>query len=253
MLYYMLKKTTKDKSKKKYVDKEKKPFYKRWWFWIIILILFSSAINSPSSDSDADNTNVVSTFSSSQKVTSSSMSKQESLKSNNSSQKFKADRLKLGTTKEEVIRKIGKPIDSTEGMLTYNGFALYFENNKLVGGNLPKLQKKVNASIEKKKESESQKKQDLYNYAKIFGQIPVSELQKYSENYSSQRIGNDMMYVETAPNEQKYIRIDDNNGFSTVYLYDANSKDCIGQQMYQGKTILQPEKKNEDIYIYNQK
>lgn len=250
----MFKKTTKDKSKKKYVDKEKKPFYKRWWFWIIILILFSSAINSPSSDSDADNTDVVSTFSSSQKATSSSsINKQESLKSNDSSQKFKANRLKLGTTKEEVIRKIGKPIDSTEGTLVYNGFALYFENNKLVGGNLPKLQKKVNASIEKKKESESQKKQDLYNYAKIFGQIPVSELQKYSENYSSQRIGNDMMYVETAPNEQKYIRIDDNNGFSTVYLYDANSKDCIGQQMYQGKTILQPEKKNEDIYIYNQK
>ncbi|MCC4372238.1 hypothetical protein [Limosilactobacillus reuteri] len=80
----------------------------------------------------------------SENTNSKSSSEKQRHKSNKISRYFtkkKAEGLKLGTAKNNVIKKIGKPVRNDGQMLTYDDFILYFENDKLVGGNLPAIQK----------------------------------------------------------------------------------------------------------------
>lgn len=129
-------------------------------------------------------------------------------------------------------------------MLTYHGFDLYFENNKLTGGhNLPKLEKKAYKAGQERKESEKNKQQEIQTFAQGFGQKPVEEIQKETMVYPSQRVGNQMLYSwKPGKDMPTYIRVDDEHGFTTVYLYDQNAKNGLGRQLYQGKTIMQKNK-----------
>ncbi len=227
---------------KKKVNKIKKPFYKKWWFWVIIVIILAGAFGD--SDSGTSSSKRTSSHSS---IQSSKIVKTKT--TTNQWQKIKAENLKIGTSKEEVIKKLGKPIDDSDGLLTYHGFDLYFENNKLVGGNLPKLQKKAYKAGQERKQSEKNKQQEIQNFAQSFGQKPVEEVQKEKMVYPSQRVGNQMMYSWRPDKDMPtYIRVDDENGFTTVYLYDQNAKNGLGQQLYQGKTIMQKNKQPVIVY-----
>lgn len=73
-------------------------------------------------------------------------------------QKQKAKKLELGTSKKKVIKKLGKPERDDDQMLTYHDFVLYFENDKLVGSDLPAIQKKVDKKIAAKKAKKEQLK-----------------------------------------------------------------------------------------------
>lgn len=230
----MSKKTITDKNDKNYTAKEKKPFYKKWWFWIIVVIILAGAFgesDSSSSNSSAQSSKVV------KKDTTDQV------------QKIKAENLKIGTSKEKVIKELGKPVDNSDGLLTYHDFNLYFENNKLVGGNLPKLQKKAEKAACERKQSEKNKQQQIQNFAQSFGQEPVEEVQKKTMVYPSQRVGNNMMYSWKPDKDMPtYIRIDDEHGFTTVYLADSNAKNGLGRQLYQGKTIMKKNKQPVIVY-----
>ena len=227
---------------KKEVNKTKKPFYKKWWFWVIIVIILAGAFG----DSDSSNSNSSEKKSSHSSVQSSKVVKKDTT---DQVQKIKAENLKIGTSKEKVIKELGKPVDNSDGLLTYHGFHLYFENNKLVGGNLPKLQKKAEKAASERKQSEKNKQQQIQNFAQSFGQEPVEEVQKKTMVYPSQRVGNNMMYSWKPDKDMPtYIRIDDEHGFTTVYLADSNAKNGLGRQLYQGKTIMQKNKQPVIIY-----
>lgn len=227
---------------KKKVNKIKKPFYKKWWFWVIIVIILAGAFGD--SDSGSSSSKKTSSHSS---IHSSKIVKTKS--TTNQWQKIKAENLKIGTSKEKVIKELGKPVDNSDGLLTYHGFHLYFENNKLVGGNLPKLQKKAEKAASERKQSEKNKQQQIQNFAQIFGQEPVEEVQKKTMVYPSQRVGNNMMYSWKPDKDMPtYIRIDDEHGFTAVYLADSNAKNGLGRQLYQGKTIMQKNKQPVIIY-----
>lgn len=227
---------------KKEVNKTKKPFYKKWWFWVIVVIILAGAFG----DSDSSSSNSSKKNSSNSSAQSSKVVKKETT---DQLQKIKAENLKIGTPKEQVIKKLGKPVDNSDGLLTYHGFNLYFENNKLVGGNLPKLQKKAEKAASERKQREKDKQQQIQNFAQSFGQEPVEEVQKKTMVYPSQRVGNNMMYSWKPDKDMPtYIRIDDEHGFTTVYLADSNAKDGLGRQLYQGKTIMQKNKQPVIIY-----
>lgn len=171
-------------------------------------------------------------------------SKKRQHKSNKISKYFtkkKAEKLKLGTTKNEVIKKIGKPLRDDGQMLTYDGFILYFEKDKLTGGNLPAIQKKVDQKIAKEKEKKKEERSTLQGYAQYFGRRPVDYLQSMPSTYKSQRIGDDMYYMWMSDSEKKTIlvRIDSPNNFTSVYLYDDKADDKLGKLLYQGRTIYQ--------------
>ena len=133
---------------KKEVNKTKKPFYKKWWFWVIVVIILAGAFG----DSDSSSSNSSKKNSSYSSAQSSKVVKKETT---DQLQKIKAENLKIGTSKEQVIKKLGKPVDNSDRLLTYHGFNLYFENNKLVGGIYQNCKRKLkrqlaNESKEKK-------------------------------------------------------------------------------------------------------
>lgn len=180
----------------------------------------------------------------SENTNSKSSSEKQRHKSNKISRYFtkkKAERLKLGTTKNNVIKRIGKPVRDDGQMLTYDDFILYFENDKLVGGNLPAIQKKVDKKIAKEKENKKEERSTLQGYAQYFGRRPVDYLQKMPSTYKSQKIGDDMYYMWMSDSEKKTIlvRINSPNNFTSVYLYDDKATNKLGKLLYQGRTIYQ--------------
>lgn len=186
--------------------------------------------------------------SSSKKVTDSSTNKNTRNKKTSSKPnkivsyltKRKAEKLELGTTKNNVIKKIGKPIRDDGQTLTYDGFVLYFEKDKLVGGSLPAIQKKVDKKIAKEKENKKQYENELKGYAQAFGRKPVDTIQSMPSVYSADRVENNMVYRWHPKGLPLMYRVDDSDNFTTVYEYDKNGKyGLLGRVLYQGRTIYQ--------------
>lgn len=179
----------------------------------------------------------------SENTNSKSSSEKQRHKSNKISRYFtkkKAEGLKLGTAKNNVIKKIGKPVRNDGQMLTYDDFVLYFENDKLVGGNLPAIQKKVDKKIAKEKEDKKNYESKLKGYAQAFGRKPVDTIQSMPSVYSADRIEDNMVYKWHPEGLPLMFRVDAPNNFTTVYEYDKNGKyGLLGRVLYQGRTIYQ--------------
>lgn len=232
----------------------------RKWIFLLLTILTSilftqtpsyksqSAQNTESQRISSKKTEAKEKSSSSKKVTDSptnknTRNKKASSKPNkivNYLTKRKAEKLELGTTKNNVIKKIGKPIRDDGQTLTYDGFVLYFEKDKLVGGSLPAIQKKVDKKIAKEKENKKQYENELKGYAQAFGRKPVDTIQSMPSVYSADRVENNMVYRWHPKGLPLMYRVDDSDNFTTVYEYDKNGKyGLLGRVLYQGRTIYQ--------------
>lgn len=143
---------------------------------------------------------------------------------------------------------MGKPVRKEKQMLIYDDFYLTFENNKLIGSDLPAIQKKVDKKIAKEKEAKKQKEEELKGYAQAFGRKPVDTLQSMPSVYDGQRVEDDMVYKWQPDGLPLMFRVDSPGNFTTVYQYDKNGKyGLLGRVLYEGRTIYQ---KQKPTYIY---
>lgn len=159
--------------------------------------------------------------------------------------KHKAEKLELGTSKSQVEKKLGNPDKDNGQMLLYDNFNLYFENNKLVGGDLPAIQKKVDKKIAKEKEQQKEEQSKLTGYAQAFGRKPVDTIQSMPSVYTSDHVEDNMVYTWHPDDSPMLVRVDSPNNFTTVYKYDKNGEHhALGTTLYQGRTIYQKQSNN---------
>lgn len=160
-------------------------------------------------------------------------------------QKQKAKKLELGASKKQVIKKLGKPERDDNQMLTYHDFVLYFENDKLVGSDLPEIQKKV----DKKTAVENARKKQLKGQAQYFGRRPVYDLQKMPSAYKAVRSGDEMWYLYNPGEGQPLLlRVDEPGDMTTVYVYNKKKENGRGRLLYTGRTIYQKNGNNNQNY-----
>lgn len=160
-------------------------------------------------------------------------------------QKQKAKKLELGASKKQVIKKLGKPERDDNQMLTYHDFVLYFENDKLVGSDLPEIQKKVNKKIA----VENARKKQLKGQAQYFGRRPVYDLQKMPSVYKAVRSGDEMWYLYNPGEGQPLLlRVDEPGDMTTVYVYNKKKENGRGRLLYTGRTIYQKNGNNNQNY-----
>lgn len=159
--------------------------------------------------------------------------------------KRKAEKLELGTSMNEVEKKLGNPVRKDGQMLTYDDFRLYFEKGKLVGSDLPAIQKKVTKKIEKTKEDKQRYNDKLQSFAQSFGNKPVSEIQRMPSTYVTERVGNKTIYGWHPEGVPELVRVDDPETNNTdVYVFDKNGQDnMLGKHLYTGRTIFQKQPK----------
>lgn len=159
--------------------------------------------------------------------------------------KHKAGKLELGTSKSQVEKKLGNPDQDNGQMLLYDNFNLYFENNKLVGGDLPAIQKKVDKKIAKEKQERKEEQSKLTGYAQAFGRKPVDTIQSMPSVYTSEHVEDNMVYTWHPDDSPMLVRVDSPNNFTTVYKYDKNGEHhALGTTLYQGRTIYQKQTNN---------
>lgn len=159
--------------------------------------------------------------------------------------KHKAKKLELGTSKVAVEKKLGKPDQDDGQTMLYDNFKLYFENNKLVGGDLPAIQKKVDKKIAKEKEQRKEEQSKLAGYAQAFGRKPVDTIQSMPSVYTSDHVEDNMVYTWHPDDSPMLVRVDSPNNFTTVYKYDKNGEHhALGTTLYQGRTIYQKQSNN---------
>lgn len=96
---------------------------------------------------------------------------------------------------------------------------------------------------QKTEKNKNQQQNDLKYQAQYFGQKDVETLQKMSSTYKSMRVDDGMMYTFHFNNDM-LVRVDTDDGYTTVYKYDENANDGLGEQLYNGKTIMQKEKRS---------
>lgn len=160
-------------------------------------------------------------------------------------QKQKAKKLELGASKKQVIKKLGKPERDDNQMLTYHDFVLYFENDKLVGSDLPEIQKKVDKKIAVK----NARKKQLKGQAQYFGRRPVYDLQKMPSSYKAVRSGDEMWYLYNPGEGQPLLlRVDEPGDMTTVYVYNKKKENGRGRLLYTGRTIYQKNGNNNQNY-----
>ncbi|MGY4734960.1 outer membrane protein assembly factor BamE domain-containing protein [Weissella cibaria] len=165
------------------------------------------------------------------------------------SSKSKIKKVKLGMTKKQVKKILGKPDRVDSGMLTYEKYGyLYFSKGKLTGGEDKSIQAQVTKKNAAKKSSKANKRQTLLSQAKYFGTKDVESIQKATYAYASTEIDGGMMYMWKSK-AGKLIRVDlDEYGKTAVYKYDDSKDNGLGEQLYIGKTILQKEPRTTVVY-----
>lgn len=206
----------------------KKPFYKKRWFWILIaVLLILGALNPADKKNDKQVLNPV--------ETTKSQSKPQSKETTS------PNKIKLGMSYEEVLKVAGKP--DYDGYKEYNkvdygDYDIWFKNGKVTSGNT----KEIMAQAKEIADKEKDKSQDLKYNASFFGRKPVAEIQEKNYVYPSVRVDEGMMYM-WANEGDKLIRLDTDDGYTTVYKYDENADEGVGQTLYTGKTIVQKQDK----------
>ena len=170
-----------------------------------------------------------------------------STKTSSSSLSYK--KIKIGMTYNEMIKVAGKPdYDGYKDYeyVTYKDKNIYFKNGKVHGGNTKELMDQVKSSSESKKSSKQLDTDKIKSCAKYLGQKDVETLQKRNI-YKSMRIDEGIMYTDNT-SMPMLIRIDTDDGYTTVYEFNKNSKNSLGNELYTGKTIMQ---KQKPTYVYS--
>lgn len=256
----------------------KKPFYKRIWFWIVVAIFVAAGIDNifhPVEDQSAkteETSKKASVKSSSKKSASlkkdnkhkeelaskkatkasskSSYKASKKASSKKSSQiadrKKSVNKLKLGMSKEEVVKLIGKPLYETkeDNSFDYKEGTIFFDGqNKVNGGTTDGLREQFTAATSSKKAAErssTDDKQDEQNnkesIARYFGNKSEEYLQKRPYAYAKQQVNGEWHYMYKQDNIT-YLRVDSSDNNTTVYEYNS-ATDEVGQTLYQGQTIF---------------
>lgn len=141
--------------------------------------------------------------------------------------------IKLGMTKQEVIKKMGKPDTQTSRNLTYGKKNIYLVNSKVIGGNYKELQKQVDASESKKEEKQA----ELKSYAQAFGRKSTSHIKKMSSAYKTIPLDNGDMMYSWKTDDGLLVRVDSDNRVTKVYKYNSSTKDGLGKLLFTGTTI----------------
>lgn len=247
---------------KKYEAKKNGQKYEKHYKPIIIGIAFlivGSIVSPVNTSTETVKTDVKKSSIFSTKKSSSIKSENKIKKANNTSTTSKSstinynfDNVKPDMSKDQVINAIGaQPTDKDEYTLYYGDEDLDFNEDRLIGSSVQSIQDKVDAKYKAAQNSEkkqSEQRDSLKYQAQYFGQKDVETLQKMSSTYKSTRIDNGMMYTFHF-NKDMLIRIDTDDGYTTVYKYDNNANDGLGEQLYNGKTIIQ--KENQPYYFFN--
>ncbi|WP_323074954.1 hypothetical protein [Limosilactobacillus reuteri] len=243
---------------------KKKPNKRYMWASIIGVIVLTFLIGSLPQNKQFNKTNDVETAASSNFTSGSNNSASSSKQSHSSSKakkessskpkrnriqimilKHRAKGLELGTSKSTVEKKLGKPDQDNGQMLLYDDFNLYFEKGKLVGGDLPAIQKKVDKKVAKEKEQRKEEQSRLTGYAQAFGRKPVDTIQSMPSVYTSDHVEDNMVYTWHPDDSPMLVRVDSPNNFTTVYKYDKNGEHhALGTTLYQGRTIYQKQSNN---------
>ncbi|MFC6177438.1 hypothetical protein ACFQAV_11350 [Companilactobacillus huachuanensis] len=233
--------------------KRKKPPYKKWWFWLIIAIFIIGGIGNIIDPVKNDNSTSAQTTNEKKGKASKNKARTYKAKKNDKSVKKSPNKknevtttpstkakvrdwnfnlITLGMTKKEVEDILGKPTsESLLGNLEYGKDKLTFSNGKLYDGTPDNIK---NAAIQR------DKPEKLKAFAKRFGTKDAESVQKLvGSAYASKYIdGQGMTYAWTT-DYGTLLRVDDTqNRITTVYLYDSNTNG-LGQELYQGQTILQ--------------
>lgn len=206
------------------------------YLWVIgLILLISGSLTAPKK---ADNLTKATSYSSSTSPASSSSHTKETIKA-----------VKIGMSKSEVEKILGKP-DSDDGdVVTYNKYgALYFSKDKLTGGEDNSIQSQASSKLSSQKAAQSEKRSDLISQAKYFGTKDVESIQKATYAYASTSIDGGMMYMWKS-SAGTLVRVDlDESGKTVVYKYDDSKDNGLGEQLYVGKTILQKKPRTTVIY-----
>ncbi|MFR0549627.1 ECF transporter S component [Limosilactobacillus reuteri subsp. suis] len=247
---------------------KKKLNRKYMWGSIIGLIALTFLIgslpqNKPVKDT-SKSTEVTSVSSSSKSTSASSSSKSSAAASSNHEKKPKrnqfqkmilkhrAGNLELGTSKSDVEKKLGKPDQDDGQIVLYDNFKLYFENSKLVGGDLPAIQKKVDKKIAKEKQERQEEQSKVTGFAQSFGRKPVDAIQSMPSVYRTTQDDNgNTVYGWHPEGLPELVRVDSANNNTDVYLYDEHGKNnMLGEHLYHGRTIYQKQQVNNNGYDY---
>ncbi|MBS0941275.1 hypothetical protein JK161_00250 [Leuconostoc mesenteroides] len=236
---------------------------KTWCILVISIISFIIVGNSSSGKDDskygsATTTNFASSsnkpdLSVEKKLNSSTSSSTEVSSSSSSSsikasQQYDFSKVEYGMTMDQVINAVGKqPTNRDNYALFYDDDDFDFTNDKLIGSSVQSVQNKIDAknrAEEKSAKKEQEDQEQLKSQAKYFGNRSVEYVQNHPAAYSSAQIENGMRYVYFVKKNSYLVRIDTNDGYTSVYSYDGNSQNQLGNTLYVGKTILnQPAKK----------
>lgn len=103
-------------------------------------------------------------------------------------------------------------------------------------------------SSTRKERSSEDRQSKLKSFARTFGNKPAQEIQEKSYAYSSQNIeGLGVVYMWKV-DDDILMRVDGSDSITSVYLYDNNAENKQGQLLYQGRTIINKQKKQYNFY-----
>ncbi|MFB9770126.1 hypothetical protein [Lactiplantibacillus modestisalitolerans] len=172
-------------------------------------------------------------------------SKESKKKSESQKKTYDFSKIKLGMTKSEIVKIIGKPDSDISGNLSYgDDYLALNDDGKLFSGSPDSIQKQIDAKNKAKKESSSNKADQLKSFAKAFGQKDVQTLQKYvGSAYSSTETPDGMAYGWKTDYGMLYRLDDSSTGITHVYKDGLGDK---GTELYAGQTI-----KTKPKYYYH--
>jgi outer membrane protein assembly factor BamE (lipoprotein component of BamABCDE complex) len=140
--------------------------------------------------------------------------------------------IKLGMTKKEVIKELGKPDFQTSRNLTYGKKDIYLVDNKVIGGNYKSLQKQVDKKNAEKKEKQEQ----LKGSAQVFGKRSTKHLESMPSAYKKIPLDTGETMYSWKTDYGLLVRVDSADGATTkVYKYDKKADDGLGELLFTGQ------------------
>lgn len=140
--------------------------------------------------------------------------------------------IKLGMTKEQVIKELGKPDFQTSRNLTYGEKNIYLVDNKVIGGNYESLQKQVDKKNHEKKEKQEQ----LKSFAQAFGERSAKHLDRMPSVYKKIPLDTGETMYSWKTDYGLLVRVDSADGATTkVYKYDKKADDGLGELLFTGQ------------------
>lgn len=196
------------------------------------------------------------------KKTSAKKTSASSKKATSKKPEYDFSKVALDMTPDQVIKAIGQPTKQDGDIYYYGHDVLKFWNGKLYNGSPKNISaaydaywtsanaasKAAKESQKEQAEKEAQHEETFKIFARTFGTKDVESIQRDGW-FASTTINGQMAYSWKPEGYDTLIRIDTTGDqLTTVYRYDASSKNGLGEILYQGKTILQKRAKYYNYY-----